>query len=168
MQAKHCKHVRTLLIGYRSGGTPYILRNPRRVLGLRAVDEGAVPASAPATSRLFVLPVATRRWVLTDNTFWLAQWDLKKATTSTAGMTGPHNQATVPSVTKPVTYEELTPEHQQKYDEVKASSKPISSALSRGPATTVSGGRGSHQRALLTTLIGPCGQRSVPGPYARR
>src|SRR6185436_61864 len=35
---------------------------------LRAVDEGAVPASAPATSRLFVLPVATRRWVLTDNT----------------------------------------------------------------------------------------------------
>jgi hypothetical protein len=37
------------------------------VLGLRAVDEGAVPASAPATSRLFVLPVATRRWVLTDN-----------------------------------------------------------------------------------------------------
>ena len=34
---------------------------------LRAVDEGAVPASALATSRLFVLPVATRRWVLTDN-----------------------------------------------------------------------------------------------------
>ena len=37
------------------------------MLELRAVDEGAVPASAPATSRLFVLPVATRRWVLTDN-----------------------------------------------------------------------------------------------------
>ena len=35
---------------------------------LRAVDEGAVPASAPATSRLFVLPIATRRWVSTDNT----------------------------------------------------------------------------------------------------
>jgi hypothetical protein len=35
---------------------------------LRAVDEEVVPASAPATSRLFVLPVATRRWVLTDNT----------------------------------------------------------------------------------------------------
>ena len=27
-----------------------------------------MPASAPAASRLFVLPVATRRWVLTDNT----------------------------------------------------------------------------------------------------
>ena len=37
-------------------------------LELRAVDEGAVPASAPATSRLFVLPVAARRWVSTDNT----------------------------------------------------------------------------------------------------
>ena len=38
------------------------------MLELRAVDEGAVPASAPTTSRLFVLPVATRQWVLTDNT----------------------------------------------------------------------------------------------------
>ena len=37
--------------------------------GLRAVDEGAVPASAPTTSRLFVLAVATRRWVLTDNSY---------------------------------------------------------------------------------------------------
>ena len=45
------------------------------MLELRAVDEGAVPASAPVTSRLFVLPVAARRWVLTDNTFWHAQWD---------------------------------------------------------------------------------------------
>ena len=38
------------------------------MLELRAVDEGAVPASVPATSRLFVLPVAARRWVSTDNT----------------------------------------------------------------------------------------------------
>ena len=37
------------------------LHEPRRVLELQAVDEGAVPASAPATSRLFVMPVATRR-----------------------------------------------------------------------------------------------------------
>ena len=35
-------------------------------------------------------------------------------------MTGPQNQALVPPVTNPVTYEELTPEHHQKYDEVKA------------------------------------------------
>jgi len=38
------------------------------VTDLRAVDEGAVPASAPATSRLSVLPVAARRWVSADNT----------------------------------------------------------------------------------------------------
>ena len=36
---------------------------------LRAVDEGAVPASAPVTSRLFVLPVAARQWVSTDNNY---------------------------------------------------------------------------------------------------
>ena len=34
---------------------------------LQAVDEGAVPASAPVTSWLFVLPVAARRWVSTHN-----------------------------------------------------------------------------------------------------
>ena len=38
-----------------------------RVTELRTVDDGAVPASAPATSRLFVLPVAARRWVSTNN-----------------------------------------------------------------------------------------------------
>ena len=38
-----------------------------RVTELRAIDEGAVPTSAPATSRLFVLPVAARRWVSVDN-----------------------------------------------------------------------------------------------------
>ena len=35
-------------------------------------------------------------------------------------MTGSQGQAPVPPVTKPVTYEELTPEHKQKYNEVKA------------------------------------------------
>ena len=33
------------------------------------MTEGPVPASAPVASRLFVLPVATRRWVLTDNRY---------------------------------------------------------------------------------------------------
>jgi len=46
---------------------PVFHRTSGRVMELRAVDEGAVPASAPATSRLFVLPVAARRWVSTDN-----------------------------------------------------------------------------------------------------
>ena len=35
-------------------------------------------------------------------------------------MTGPQNQAPVLPTTNPVTYEELTAEHQQKYDEVEA------------------------------------------------
>ena len=68
IQANRLKHVCTFLIGYRSGGMPYILRNLRRVPDCGPLSEEAVPASAPATSRLFVLTVATRRWVLTDNT----------------------------------------------------------------------------------------------------
>ena len=69
LYAGNCsEHVCTLLIGYRSGGTPGFHTLSGRVTELRAVDEGAVPASAPATSRLFVLPVAARRWVSTDNT----------------------------------------------------------------------------------------------------
>ena len=67
VQVNHRKHVRTFLIGYRSGGTPCVFTSRGALLELRAVDEGAVPASAPATSRLFVLPVAARRWVSTDN-----------------------------------------------------------------------------------------------------
>ena len=39
------------------------------------------------------------------------------ATTPAAEITGPQIQA---PITSPVTYEELTPEHKQKYDEVKA------------------------------------------------
>ena len=79
-----------------------------------------MPASAPATSRLFVLPVAARRWVSTDNTFWHARWDDSSTTTPTTEMTGAQDQASVLPVTKPVTYEELTLEHKQKYVETKA------------------------------------------------
>ena len=34
-------------------------------------------------------------------------------------MPGPEDQAPIPLVTKPVMHEELTPEHKQKYDEIK-------------------------------------------------
>ena len=40
--------------------------------------------------------------------------------TPTTEMTGAQDQASVLPVTKPVTYEELTLEHKQKYDEAKA------------------------------------------------
>jgi hypothetical protein len=49
---------------------------------------------------------------LADNTFWHARWDSSTSTMSTSaiGM----------SKVDPVTYEELTPEHKQKFDEIKA------------------------------------------------
>src|SRR6185369_5473620 len=42
------------------------------------------------------------------------------ATTPATEMTGPQDQAPIPPVTKPVTYEVLTLEHKKKYDEFKA------------------------------------------------
>ena len=50
-------------------------RSTARNLAHAFVSRVAGRASAPATSRLFVLPVAARRWVSTDNTFWHARWD---------------------------------------------------------------------------------------------
>ena len=58
---------------------PYILRNLRRVPDCGLLSEEAVSASAPATSLLFVFPVATRRWVLTDNTTSTHVGELRRA-----------------------------------------------------------------------------------------
>ena len=66
-------------------------------------------------------------------------------------MIGAQDQASVLPVTKPVTYEELTLEHKQKYDEAKAQFEADLIVSLRGPATMASGGRGSHQKALSTT-----------------
>jgi hypothetical protein len=84
-----------------------------------------------------VLPVAARRWVLTDNIFWHAQWDIidyidyfidyidyflrlhrlqptasSSSSTSTSVVKMPNKN--------PITYEELFDEHKQKYNEIKA------------------------------------------------
>ena len=69
LYAGNClEHVRTILIGYIDQvARPAFHTFSGRVTELRAVDEGAVPDSAPVTSRLYVLPVAARRWVSTDN-----------------------------------------------------------------------------------------------------
>ena len=90
------------------------------MLELRAVDEGAVPASAPVTFP--TLHVACRYSLVGfDRQHILARpVGPSSATTPAAEMTGLQDQAPVPLVTKPVTYEELTLEHKQKYDEVKA------------------------------------------------
>jgi hypothetical protein len=84
-----------------------------------------------------VLPVAARRWVLTDNTFWHTRWDLidiidyffdyinyffrLHRLQSAASF----SLATLTSVVKmpnenPITYKELSEEHKQKYDKIKA------------------------------------------------
>ena len=83
-------------------------------------------------------------------------------------MTGAQDQAPVPPVTKPVMYEELTPEHKQKYDEVKAQFEADLIGSFERTRNHGIGGSGSHQRALSIMLICPCLQRSAPGPYARR
>jgi hypothetical protein len=59
-----------------------------------------------------VLPVNTRRWVLADNTFWHARWDSSTSTTSTSAVRMLKGD--------PIMYEELTPEHKQNFDEIKA------------------------------------------------
>src|SRR6185312_9020104 len=161
LYAGNCsEHVCTVLIEYRSGGTPGFHTFSGRVIELRAVDEGAVPASAPATSRLFVLPIATRRWVSTDNTFWHAQWDPSRQQCLELKIKNP-----LPS---PSHMKSSLLNTRRSMMRSKLCWKPISSTLLRGPATMASGGRGSRQKALSTTWICLYHQRSAPGPCVRR
>jgi hypothetical protein len=48
-----------------------------------------------------------------------------------------------------ITYEELFVEHKQNMMKSRLNLRPISSALSKGPAAMVSGGEGFHLRVLL-------------------
>ena len=120
MQANRCKHVRTFLIGYRSGGTPDILRNLRARDGIAGHRRGSSAYQRPAD--LPALRVACRcSPVGFDRQHILARPVGHSSTTTPAKeMTGAQDQASVLPVIKPVTYEELTLEHKQKYDEVKA------------------------------------------------
>ena len=69
LYAGNCsEHVCTLLIGYRSGGTPGFHTSSGRVTEIAGRRRGSSASSALATSRLFVLPVVARRWVSVDNT----------------------------------------------------------------------------------------------------
>src|SRR6185369_2817474 len=111
------EHVRTLLIGYRSGGTPgfpHILRARDGIAGRR---RGSSACQRP--SNLPALRVARRcSPVGFDRQHILARPVGPSSTaTTTVEMTGAQEQEPVP---KPVTYEELSPEHKKKYDEIKA------------------------------------------------
>src|SRR6185312_8545776 len=69
LYAGNCsEHVCTLLIGYRSGGTPGFHTSFGRVTAIAGRRRGRSASSALATSRLFVLPVVARRGVSVDNT----------------------------------------------------------------------------------------------------
>jgi hypothetical protein len=87
-----------------------------------------------------VLRVAARRWVLTDNTFWHTWWDhidyfidyivyfidyIDFLRLLRLQSTAPSSSATSTSAVKmpnknPITYEELSDEHKQKYNDIKA------------------------------------------------
>jgi hypothetical protein len=67
-----------------------------------------------------------------------------------------------------VTYEELSLSTSRSMMRSRLSLKLISSALLRGPTTTVSGGRGSHLKMLLMKWIYLPLQRSAPELYTRR
>jgi len=68
LYAGNCsEHVCTLLIGYRSGGTPGFDTSSGRVMEIAGRRRGSSDSSALVTSRLFVLPVVARRWVSVDN-----------------------------------------------------------------------------------------------------
>jgi hypothetical protein len=61
-----------------------------------------------------------------------------------------------------VMYKEMTPEHKQKFDEIKALVEDDLIRFLRGPATTASGGRGSHPKALSMEWIYLSRRKSAP------
>src|SRR6185312_5427518 len=118
LYAGNClEHVRTLLIGYRLGGTPGFPRNLQARDGIAGRQRGSSACQRPGD--LPALRVACRcSPVGFDRQHILARpVGLFSATTFTATMTGAQDQEPAP---KPVTYEELSPEHKKKYDEIKA------------------------------------------------
>src|SRR6185369_1076857 len=114
---KCSKHVCTLLIGYMSGGTPGFPQNLRARDGIAGRRRGSSACQHP--SNLPALRVARRYSpVGFDRQHILAHLvGHSSTTTSTATITGAQDQEPTP---KPVTYEELSPEHKKKYDEIKA------------------------------------------------
>ena len=116
-QTNRLEHVRTLLIGYRSGSTPDILRNLQVRDGIAGRRRGSSACQRP--SNLPALRVACRcSPVGFDRQHILARLvGPFSTTTSPATMSGAQDQEPAP---KPITYEELPPEHKKKYDEIKA------------------------------------------------
>ena len=119
LYAGNCsEHVYTLLIGYRSGGTPGFHTFSGRVTEIAGRRRGS--SACQRTSNLPTLRVARPcSPVGFDRQHILARpvGPPSSTTTPTAEMTGAQDQEPAP---KPVMYEELSPEHKKKYDEIKA------------------------------------------------
>src|SRR3954468_8419326 len=150
---KLAKQSITFLTRYRSGGTPLHHQDVRAgsFAGRCPRDQG--PPAVLGASRLFVLLVAARRWVLAGNTFWHARWDIQQH---------PHQHLTLRWGTDQsrTTICLMSPRRHMMIS--KLSSKPISSALLRGPVSMASGGKGSHPKALLMRWICLFLQRNAP------
>ena len=118
LYAGNCSgHVYTLLIGYRSGGTPGFHTFSGRVTEIAGRRRGSSACQRP--SNLPALRVARRcSPVGFDRQHILARLvGHFSTTTSPATMSRAQDQEPAP---KPITYEELPPEHKKKYDEIKA------------------------------------------------
>src|SRR3954466_2220452 len=95
-----------------------------RVGRLRAVVRGTKTPAVLGTSRLFVLLVAARRWVLAGNTFWHARWDLLQQLHRHLQLRWRTNHSRTKISLKSTRSDMMR---------LKLSSKSTSSALSRGP-----------------------------------
>jgi hypothetical protein len=72
------------------------------------------------------------------------------------------------SMGDPVTYEELTPEHKKKFNEIKALFEADLIGSFERTATTASGGRGSRPKVLSMEWIYHSHWKSAPELYAKK
>src|SRR3954464_8727401 len=131
----------TFLIRYRSGGTPARTKtrgHVPEVCGLLSEEPGPQPSQGLPGST--VLPVAACRWVLAGNTFWHARWDTLRQQHQHLPSRWRKNQSRTKISLKSTRGDMMRS---------KLSSKPISSALSRGPVRMASSGKGFHPKASL-------------------
>src|SRR3954466_240465 len=111
-----------------------------RVGRLRAVVRGTRTPAVLGASRLFVLLVAARRWVLAGNTFWHARWDVLQQLHQHLQLRWRTNSSRTKISLKSTISDMMI---------LRLSSKPISSALSREPVHMALGGKGFHPKAFL-------------------
>src|SRR4051812_25376858 len=132
-------------------------RHVPEVCGPLSEEPGPQPSQGLPGST--VLPVAARRWVLAGNTFWHARWDTLRQLHQHLPSRWWKNQSRTKISLRSTRSDTMRS---------KLSSKPISSALSRGPVRMASSGKGFHPKASLMKSICRFIQRSAPEPCAKK